>query len=102
MTVDTVLTLEDFEPHMESGFTIVHDGDLEIVLTLVEATPIKIYGKPEGMIRKPFSLLFQSIFQDALEQRLFRLRHDVMGDLEIFLVPTARNETGIQYLATFN
>ena len=98
--LDRVYTYEDFEPHVGTDFTVLHAGDTPIVLTLLEADPSKKYGGEET--RAPFGLLFQSIYQEVIPQQLFTLQHEAMGKLGIFLVPTARNDTGVQYYATFN
>jgi hypothetical protein len=37
-----------------------------------------------------------------LLQRMHRLKHDKMGELEIFLVPVGKNERGYLYQAVFN
>ncbi|MDB5707275.1 MAG: hypothetical protein JWN66_4391 [Sphingomonas bacterium] len=98
--LDVKYALEDFEPHVGTDFKVIHDGDAVILLTLLEAHALKDYRNGDG--RPPFGLLLQSVFQEVIPQQLFSLHHDAMGDLGIFLVPTARNETGIQYYATFN
>jgi hypothetical protein len=98
--LDVKYTLEDFEPHVGTDFKVVYDGDAAILLTLLEANGLKDYVGGGG--RPPFGLLFQSVIQEVIPQQLFSLRHDAMGDVVIFLVPTAQNETGIQYYATFN
>lgn len=104
--LDNKLSYEDFEPHVGSDFTI---GDLDggprdggpRVLTLTEAKALKT-RTDDPDVRMPFSLLFTAPGQDAIEQQIHRLRHEVMGEVEIFFVPIARVADGIQYEAVFN
>jgi hypothetical protein len=98
--LDRKLTYEDFEPHVGSDFRVVHAGDTVIDLALLEAIPLKSNGGEDD--RSPFGLVFQSTFQEAIPQQLFTLQHEAMGKLVIFIVPTGRNETGVEYYATFN
>jgi len=38
----------------------------------------------------------------VLPQRLYRLEHNGLGELDIFLVPIGKDEQGVSYQATFN
>lgn len=51
---------------------------------------------------QPFSLIFRSSSQVVLPQKLYSLRCAMLGRLEIFLVPVARDTKGIVYQAIFN
>jgi hypothetical protein len=92
------LVFEDFEPQVGTDFVVAVDGE-PLALNLIEATPLP---NSAALSRAPFSLLFQSGIQQVIPQQLFPLRHETLGDVQIFLVPTAQNPTGIQYYATFN
>ena len=52
--------------------------------------------------RQPFSLLFQSEHAEPMAQGIYRLKHAELGDLELFLVPVERNDTGVCYEAVFS
>jgi hypothetical protein len=52
---------------------------------LVEVTEIP--REPGG--RAPFSLVFQGGPSPPLPQRIYRVEHDMLGAIEIFLVPIA-------------
>lgn len=94
---------EDFEPFAGSRFVVLDIGHPSATLDLIEVMPLKNYGTPDTP-RTPFSLLFKSCDRsaDILPQRLYRLSHDEMGELDIFLVPIGRDETGVTYEAAFN
>ncbi len=49
-----------------------------------------------------FSLLFHGPVEYPLQQRIYRLQHDQLGILEIFLVPVGRDKEGYHYEAVFN
>lgn len=93
-------TLQRFSPHLDETFSAVLD-DAELPLVLVEATSL---GAPPiaGMSHEPFSLVFRSHTLNLLPQGFYRLRHALLGELEIFLVPVARHPQGFEYQAIFN
>ena len=70
-------------------------------LTLTEA---ELFARARGMpgVRPPFSLVFLAKDPRVLPQRLYRMEHDDLGVLEIFLVPIAKDAQGVSYQATFN
>lgn len=76
-------------------------GTSSVALTLAEAIPLPETGIP-GSRRAPFSLMFRSALQIVLPQQMYRLKNRTIGDLDIFLVPVARNKEGIIYQAVFN
>lgn len=103
MTSTTVagLVFEDFKDRVGSVFTVAEEGIPAIPLTLDEAKPLPARFAPEGG-RGPFSLMFIAVEMTILPQKLYRLRHKAMGELEIFLVPVGKDERGVTYQATFN
>ena len=52
--------------------------------------------------RQPFSLVFRGPLQPVLPQRIYRLEHEGLGTLEIFLVPVGPDKDGMRYEAVFN
>jgi hypothetical protein len=97
------LTVETFAPAVGSTFAL-HDGDADpLALTLIEggtsfpdAPPADASGT-----RSPFSLRFLGPLDPILPQRIYRLEHDAVGPLEIFLVPVGRDASGTHYEAIF-
>jgi hypothetical protein len=49
-----------------------------------------------------FSLIFRGPLQPFLPQGTFRMEHDKMGTLDLFLVPIGKEEDGFRYQAVFN
>jgi len=95
-----LVTLEHFAGCVGSGFDI-DMGESSLSLTLSEARPLPESGFA-GVRRSPFSLMFRSGSQVVLPQKLYRLKNATLGQMEIFLVPVARDKAGIVYQAIFN
>ncbi len=94
-----LLTLEHFAGCMNERFrAALQDGDIEF--TLVEAQPLP--RPPPGALRLPFSLVFRNESVLLYPQQLYRMRHERVGEFDIFLVPIARDRDGFLYQAIFN
>jgi len=90
--LDTV-TIDDFRPLQGDRFRIAPDGAEPLEVELVEVTEIP--REPGG--RAPFSLVFRGGPSPPLPQRIYRVEHEKLGELDIFLVPIAVD----QYQAVF-
>lgn len=96
------LTAESFAENLGSTFKIdveVQDTRGTLALELVE---VNLYEKHPGPRPQPFALTFRSAARGALPQAIYKLHHERMGDLEIFLVPIGPDAVGICYEAVFN
>ena len=49
-----------------------------------------------------FSLLFCGALDNLLEQKLYLMHHEKLGEGELFLVPVAKDADGYKYEAVFN
>jgi hypothetical protein len=79
------LTVDDFRPLQSERFRVAPDGAEPFEVELVEVTEIP--REPGG--RAPFSLVFQGGPNPPLEQRIYRMEHEKLGELDLFLVPIA-------------
>ncbi len=93
------LTLDDFRPLVKDTF-LVRAGEQETDFRLVSAQPIG-EGRTNGK-RAPFSLTFQAPPEVSPVQGLYRLEHEELGTLEVFLVPVAGDREGTDFEAVFN
>jgi Domain of unknown function (DUF6916) len=93
------LTLEIFAERVGDPFRIRASGELTLETRLLEATAVSAVPSPAG--RVPFSLIFRGPGQPILPQRIYRLEHDALGDLDLFLVPLAPDADGARYQAVF-
>jgi hypothetical protein len=87
------LNIDDFRPLQGERFRISPDGAEPFEVELAEVTEIP--REPGG--RAPFSLVFKGGPNPPLPQQIYRVEHEELGELEIFLVPIALD----QYQAIF-
>ena len=89
---------EQFAACLNQDFEIVFtDGVLPMKLT--EARPLGV--RPES-IREPFSLAFVAGRPLRLPQGTYKIRHPQIGEMEIFLVQVAADQTSSTFEAVFN
>ena len=79
------LTVTDFAALRGDRFRIAPDDAEPFEVELVDVSEIP--REPGG--RAPFSLEFQGGPNPPLPQRIYRVEHDELGAIEIFLVPIA-------------
>jgi hypothetical protein len=79
------LTAADFAALRGDRFRIAPDDAPPFDAELVEVAEIP--REPGG--RAPFSLVFQGGPSPPLPQRIYRVEHEQLGAIEIFLVPIA-------------
>lgn len=98
------LTLNDFSPHLGSKFKLRQDAGRQLEVELVEAAPLGMNGaRPAHLAqRAAFSVVFLAPQDARLEQQIYHLEHEVMGEFAIFLVPIGRSATGLKCEAIFN
>lgn len=95
------LTVQAFRRHLNERFDIRLGAEEQTVtLELVEVSELDdSYGSPR---EAPFSLIFRGPQQFYLPQQIYTLRHEVMGSMDIFLVPIRPDEHGMRAQAIFN
>jgi len=95
------LVFEDFSDKVGDAFVIKNEGVPAIALKLTEATPLNPAFAPRGA-RPPFSLIFVAAGPLILPQRIYRMVHEVLGEVAIFIVPVGKDAEGVHYQAVFN
>ncbi|HEV7376753.1 MAG TPA: hypothetical protein VGN95_18710 [Pyrinomonadaceae bacterium] len=91
------LNLASFSEHLNTKFRIHPDDSTVVETELIEAVDDESTPSQER-----FSLIFRGPHQPYLAQSLYRIEHDKMGTLNLFLVPVGKNEDGFEYQAVFN
>jgi hypothetical protein len=92
------VTCDQFAACLNQDFEIVFtDGTLPVKLS--EARPLGT--RPES-IREPFALTFVLSRPLRLPQNIYKMRHPQLGEMEIFLVPIAADQTSSTFEAVFN
>jgi hypothetical protein len=97
------VTAATFAPAVGDTFVLDAGETGLLELELLESRPHHPDAPAEDAsgARAPFSLLFRGPPDPLLPQRIYRLEHESLGPLEIFLVPVARDEAGSSYEAVF-
>ena len=93
------LTAETFDPLCESRFRIVFAPESAIEATLAR---VSRWGSTEDGHRQPFTLYFLGPLNPILPQRIYRLEHEALQPLDVFLVPTGPDRGQMGYEAVFN
>jgi len=85
-------------------FRLVIDDATTIATRLIEVTPDPGADGRSARAggRTPFSLVFRSSPGAPLPQHIYRLHHDDLGALDLFLVPIGPDEEGMRYEAVFS
>ena len=97
------LTVDDFTAAVGEHFALELNGAGTLNLELREARTIEP-GAPataSDAHRSPFALELRGPSEPLLPQSTYRLEHDGVGPLEIFLVPVSRSADGVDYEAIF-
>ena len=94
---------EDFADKVGQGSRLPSmTAPASVAATLAEAERRNPGRGLDGSSRIPFSLVFVADHPAVLPQRLYRIEHEALGALAIFLVPIAPDARGMSYQATFN
>jgi hypothetical protein len=89
---------EEFAAYLNEDFEVVSsDGTLS--LKLAEARPLGT--RPEST-REPFALTFLGRAGLRLPQGIYKMRNRILGEMEIFLVQLAIDQSGSTFEAVFN
>lgn len=91
------LNLSSFSEHLNTKFRIRPDESTVVETELIVAEDLGSTPRQER-----FSLIFRGPHQPILPQMIYRIEHDVMGTLNLFLVPIGVEEDGLRYEAVFN
>lgn len=92
------LTAGDFRPHQGTRFRLMGGpppggSPATIETELVEVTE---HGtSAPGSFRAPFSVLFHGPLQPVLPQGSYRVEHEQLGTLELFIVPVGPDEPSV-------
>lgn len=98
------LTSADFAPYLHQTFNVRIETLADAIpLELAAATDLQSLGRDSSPRQQPFSLLFLGpVSRQYLLQRIYRLEHDQLGGLDLFLVPLGPEGGRMRYEAVFN
>ena len=90
-------TLEMFSDKVNTTFQMHYGGSQTAALELISATDVG--STPRQM---QFSLIFRGPESAPIYQGVYRVDHDTLGPLDLFLVPIGKDSSGVDYQAIFN
>ena len=90
-------TKEEFAEHLNTKFHIPLQPSGAVELELMEV--VSTLSTPR---QEQFSIFFRGPANIYLPQRTYHMKHDAMGELDLFIVPIGRESDGFRYEAVFN
>ena len=93
------LSHSSFEENLNTPFRIHFGGDSPLEAILVQVRLHEPHGGPR---KQPYSVYFRAPRQPILPQAIYRVEHDRLGTMDVFLVPIGPEGEGMGYEAVFN
>ena len=92
-----LLTKEAFAENLNTKFRIPFDSSRAAELELIEVVEARSTSR-----QQQFSVFFRGPLEYRLPQATYRMEHEKMGEIDLFIVPVAREPEGFRYEAVFN
>ncbi len=93
------LTPSSFSEHLGSKFRIQTGEGKYLDAELFNVVNHEAHG---GLRKQPFSVHFRGPKGAVLPQAIYRLEHEAMGTMDLFLVTIGPDAQGMSYEAVFN
>ena len=94
------LTFETFTGHEGESF-VLHVEDERLTLELVEVEHGKYEPMAEGL-RDPFLLIFKGPKEPLATEGVFKVAHETLGELDLYLIPIVSPPGQQHYQSVFN
>jgi hypothetical protein len=91
------LSSKIFSEHLNSEFKILLPNSEPLTLRLTE-----VNERSTAPQQEQFSLYFRGPHTQRLQQQIYRLEHEKIGSLDLFIVPIGVDQEGMQYEVVFN
>ena len=91
------LSKEDFSENLNTRFRIPFQSGEVAELELIEV--LETMRTPR---QQQFSIFFHGPLNYMLPQGTYRMEHEKLGAIDIFIVPIGREQDGFRYEAVFN
>jgi hypothetical protein len=97
------LEADHFLKHLNQSFSLYDESGAQVETKLSEVTVLGS-DKPrsERGKRQPFSIVFSGPLEPILPQGIYRVKHEQLEQLNVFLVPIGPNKEGMRYEAVFS
>ena len=93
------LTHASFEEQLNTPFRVHYGGEAPLEISLFE---VRLHEPHGGQRAQPFSLYFRGPRGAVLRQATYRVEHDRMDAMDLFLVTIGPDPQGMCYEAVFN
>jgi hypothetical protein len=94
------LTDASFSPHVGTSCRLLTAPGVPPIE--LEIAAVEVVGQGMAGRRAPFSVLFRGPAARPLPQGIYRVEHERLGALDIFIVPIGPDGGGMGYEAIFN
>lgn len=94
-------TAEDFTQQLQTKFRVRLGEESAMELELDEVETLSPLVDSRGEVER-FSLYFNGPGDLCLQQMIYHIEHEQMGEMDIFLVPIGRDAHGFRYEAIFS
>lgn len=95
--MEDLLTHSTFSQHLNTTFQAEVDDSKQVELQLTEVSNVRRFPHQEQ-----FSIVFLGPVDTYLGQGTRSLKHNEMGQFDLFIVPIAQDQEGVYYQAVFN
>jgi hypothetical protein len=92
-------TKQHFRPYIGDTFSFPVQGHEALSFELVEVNSL---NQQKESLREPFNLIFKGPSKPQVPQGTYRLDHDTLGSLVLFMVPVGATDGGLLYESLFN
>ena len=92
-----IFTIDTFSGHVGTKFLMLYGDSQTAELELMSVTDVG--SSPR---QSQFSLVFLGPHGAPIAQGIYRIEHENLGTLDLFLVPIGRDKSGVSYEAIFN
>ena len=96
MSVSALPSRSDFDACVGSTFRIHASEERKETVKLAEVTTLRTVES-----REHFSVIFCGGPEQHLPQKIYRMEHETLGTMELFLVPLGPGDQGMLYQAVF-
>ncbi len=94
------LTIDDFSKCLNQKF-LVHVAEQDPLETELIEVRGMVAADDDSERRQPFSLIFRGPAQAQLQQSVFKIENETLGELELFLVTIGPDDEGLRHEAVF-
>lgn len=94
------LTRDRLAENLKTKFVVRDDGQT-FELELYEVSELKT-GETLTLVQERFSAIFRGPHDHLLQDKIYKMEHERLGQFELFIAPVEEDENHYYYQASFN